>query len=331
MADNSNVKNNTNNLRNHNGWLITYNVFLAIFLSAGLVYIIAYTPLMPADKKELKELRESEMDFNDNLFDLVRKDRNNTRDTKKVFEDELHEFLRANRYEPSLSEKEFENKLHEFQERNPYVPSQPEIEVKKYKNKLLDFLRVNRALPVNSELEDSSNEETARFVFIYTLAAMFMGGAIGGILCNLCNTNLIDFLKDRYEPSQPKEEFEKILLSFLKNNTCDDPQSEIKLKIFKDALLKFLKENKKNLSSIELYLRPLKGAVTGLLAFFVGNLLVTSLSIDATQKGWETLRGRLPYVALAILSGYAAPEFMARLKKLAQTMFSETEKNKGQN
>lgn len=136
---------------------------------------------------------------------------------------------------------------------------------------------------------------------------------------------LLDFLKVcRYEPSQTKEEFERILLSFLKNNPCDDPQSEIKLNPFKDNLFKLLKENRKNLSSLGLYLRPLKGAVAGLLTFFVGNLLVTSLSIDAAHKGWETLHGRLPYIAIAILAGYAAPEFMHRLKEVARTMFSET-------
>lgn len=74
---------------------------------------------------------------------------------------------------------------------------------------------------------------------------------------------------------------------------------------------------------IPFYIRPLTGAVTGLFTFFVGNLLVTSLSVDAAARGWESLEGRLPYIAIAILAGFAAQEFMERLKALARTLFSE--------
>lgn len=74
---------------------------------------------------------------------------------------------------------------------------------------------------------------------------------------------------------------------------------------------------------IPFYIRPLTGAVTGLFTFFVGNLLVTSLAVDAATRGWKSLEGRLPYIALAILAGFAAQEFMERLKALARTLFSE--------
>jgi hypothetical protein len=74
---------------------------------------------------------------------------------------------------------------------------------------------------------------------------------------------------------------------------------------------------------IPYYVRPLTGMVTGLLSFFIGNLLVTSLSIDAATQGWTTLEGRLPYIGFAILAGFAAQEFMERMKEVARTLFSE--------
>ena len=74
---------------------------------------------------------------------------------------------------------------------------------------------------------------------------------------------------------------------------------------------------------IPFYIRPLTGSVTGLLTFFVGSLLVNSLAVDATTLGWESLEGRLPYIAIAILAGFAAQEFMQRLKAVARTLFSE--------
>lgn len=75
---------------------------------------------------------------------------------------------------------------------------------------------------------------------------------------------------------------------------------------------------------IPFYIRPLTGAITGLFTFFVGNLLLTSLSIDATSGSWgEGLSGRLPYITVAILAGFGAQEFMERLKEVAKTLFSE--------
>ncbi len=80
------------------------------------------------------------------------------------------------------------------------------------------------SLSDNSELKDAADNTTYRLVIITTLIAMFVAGAAGGILCNLCNDNLLAFLRgDHTESSQ---------------------------------------------SEIDFYLRPLRGAVTGLLAFF---------------------------------------------------------------
>ncbi len=82
---------------------------------------------------------------------------------------------------------------------------------------------------------------------------------------------------------------------------------------------------------MDFYLRPLRGAVTGLLAFFLGNLLFTSLSINATEQSWATMTGRLPYIAVAILSGYASPKFMYRLKEVAKTVFSKEDNGQERN
>jgi hypothetical protein len=74
---------------------------------------------------------------------------------------------------------------------------------------------------------------------------------------------------------------------------------------------------------IPYYVRPPTGAVTGLLTFFLGHLLVTSLSLDPSVGSWEKLEGRLPFIAIALLAGFAAQEFMERLKALAITLFAE--------
>jgi hypothetical protein len=75
------------------------------------------------------------------------------------------------------------------------------------------------------------------------------------------------------------------------------------------------------------YIRPPTSAMTGLLTFFLGHLLVTSLSVDASKEGWADLPGRLPYIAIALLAGFAAQEFMERLKALARTLFGENFRN----
>ena len=144
---------------------------------------------------------------------------------------------------------------------------------------LATLIAYTPSLPANDELKEAADTSVYRLVVIATLIAMFIAGAAGGTLCNLCNENL---------------------LAFLKNNRSENSDSEI-----------------------DFYLRPLRGAVTGLLAFFLGNLFVTSLSINAAEQSWATMTGRLPYIAVAILAGYASPEFMHRLKEVAKAMFSK--------
>lgn len=73
------------------------------------------------------------------------------------------------------------------------------------------------------------------------------------------------------------------------------------------------------------YIRPLTGAVTGLLTFFTMHLIVTTLS--ASNGEWRSLSGRIAYIAVAILAGFASQEFMQRLKEVAITMFSESAQN----
>lgn len=142
------------------------------------------------------------------------------------------------------------------------------------------------SMPAGSEM-DAAGSSAYRLVIIATLVAMFVAGAAGGILCNLCNDNLLAFLKD---------------------NQSKDSDSEI-----------------------DFYLRPLRGAVTGLLVFFLGNLIVASLSINAAEQSWATMTGRLPYIAVSILAGYASPEFMYRLKEVAKTVFSKDDNGQDQN
>ncbi len=151
---------------------------------------------------------------------------------------------------------------------------------------LVALIAFTPSMPANSELKDAAGNSGYRLVVIATLVAMFVAGAAGGTLCNLCNDNL---------------------LAFLKGNPKDKSESEI-----------------------DFYFRPLRGAVTGLLAFFLGNLLVASLSINATEQSWATMTGRLPYIAVAILAGYASPEFMYRLKEVAKTVFAKEDNGQNQ-
>lgn len=81
--------------------------------------------------------------------------------------------------------------------------------------------------------------------------------------------------------------------------------------------------------AVPFYTRPLMGALTGLFTFFVASLVVTSLSVDASQASWETLPGRISFIGLALLAGFAAREFMERLKEVAKTVFSSEPPDKG--
>jgi hypothetical protein len=69
------------------------------------------------------------------------------------------------------------------------------------------------------------------------------------------------------------------------------------------------------------YARPFIGAVTGVLVFFVGYLVASSELVNGATSAWTTLSGRLPYLAIAILAGFASHEFMQKMKEVAETLF----------
>lgn len=76
---------------------------------------------------------------------------------------------------------------------------------------------------------------------------------------------------------------------------------------------------------IPFYIRPLTGMLTGLFTLFAGHFLVSTLS-ETSIETWRFLPGRLPYIGLAILAGFAAQEFMEGLKAAALRLFKPTQR-----
>lgn len=76
--------------------------------------------------------------------------------------------------------------------------------------------------------------------------------------------------------------------------------------------------------NLSYYLRPPSGGLCGLVVFFLllGGAMVLTIGTTATTSAWSTQVGRMPYIAMALLSGYASTEFMAKLKELAQSIFA---------
>jgi hypothetical protein len=78
--------------------------------------------------------------------------------------------------------------------------------------------------------------------------------------------------------------------------------------------------------SLSYYLRPFAGAVSGLIVFFLllGGVMMLTIRANGTSSlpEWYTFVGRMPYIALALLSGYGSHEFMLKLKDLANTLFA---------
>src|SRR4030095_2356112 len=75
---------------------------------------------------------------------------------------------------------------------------------------------------------------------------------------------------------------------------------------------------------IPFFVRPWLGAAVGLITFFVLSFLNSALS-SAPTLAWTTLAGRIPFIGLALLAGFASQEFMERLKEVAKAAFGETE------
>ena len=70
------------------------------------------------------------------------------------------------------------------------------------------------------------------------------------------------------------------------------------------------------------YIRPWTGLMTGLVAFCIGSFLAISAGGDPATNGWHNLAGRWPFIAIAIFAGFAAQDFVARVKQTVQTLFS---------
>ena len=78
--------------------------------------------------------------------------------------------------------------------------------------------------------------------------------------------------------------------------------------------------------ALSYYLRPFAGAISGLIVFFLllGGVMMLNIRADGSSSlpDWHTFVGRMPYIALALLSGYGSHEFMLKLKDLANTLFA---------
>jgi hypothetical protein len=62
--------------------------------------------------------------------------------------------------------------------------------------------------------------------------------------------------------------------------------------------------------------------MNGVFLFFLGSMVIAAL--DTSNETWATFTGRLPYVGVAFLAGYAAQEFLERLKAVAETLFASS-------
>ncbi|MGE5304469.1 MAG: hypothetical protein ACM3TN_14250 [Alphaproteobacteria bacterium] len=86
--------------------------------------------------------------------------------------------------------------------------------------------------------------------------------------------------------------------------------------------------------NLSYYLRPLSAGISGLMVFFL--LLGGALTLNVGNQfqpdhpAWQSLIGRMPYVALSLLAGYGSQEFMMKLKDLAETLFALRNKDSGQ-
>jgi len=82
--------------------------------------------------------------------------------------------------------------------------------------------------------------------------------------------------------------------------------------------------------TITYFLRPISGGISGLTVFFIllGGALALNVGTNTDPEGWITFSGRMPYIAFAILAGYASQEFMLKLKDIAGTLFEVKQNDK---
>ena len=76
--------------------------------------------------------------------------------------------------------------------------------------------------------------------------------------------------------------------------------------------------------NLSYYLRPVSGAISGLLVFFLlmGGVMTLTAGTAGTSLSWITFQGRMPYLAFGILAGYGSHEFMLKLKDVAESLFT---------
>lgn len=66
--------------------------------------------------------------------------------------------------------------------------------------------------------------------------------------------------------------------------------------------------------------RPFTAGVCGLFIYFVLSMIITSITLTPVVEGIG-FQGTVSYIALAIVAGFGAQEFMERLKEVAITLF----------
>jgi hypothetical protein len=88
-----------------------------------------------------------------------------------------------------------------------------------------------------------------------------------------------------------------------------------------------------NKYTITYALRPLSGGINGLVVFFIllGGALALNIGPQGSADGWMTFTGRMPYIAFAILAGFASQEFMMKLKDVAKSFFATNETKSSSN
>lgn len=98
---------------------------------------------------------------------------------------------------------------------------------------------------------------------------------------------------------------------------------------FRGIILHTADKNYDDSYTITYILRPVLGGVSGLTVFFIlmGGVMTFNLGTDSGQDGWLTFMGRMPYVGMAVLAGYASQEFMMKLKDVAKTLFKVSDEN----
>ena len=72
--------------------------------------------------------------------------------------------------------------------------------------------------------------------------------------------------------------------------------------------------------AIPYIVRPFTAGVCGLFIYFVLSMVITSITMTPVVEGIG-FQGTVSYIALAIVAGFGAQEFMERLKEVAITLF----------